>query len=257
MIAWGARRGRSKSTNAGRNMVQWVMNKVKVLAFRARIKLGMQRTLPTLDRKVLEDEVFPHLLESGCRRVLFVGCDWYTRCYNDVFQNLEYWTLELDPEKERFGSDRHIVDTVENVADHFEEGYFDAIVCNGVFGWGLNERHAVEKAFGGCLRCLRPGGLFVLGWNDVVEHRPFPLDDCHSLSQFDRYELPSLATTDYRTPTKNRHTFSFYQKPGGVFAAAREPEMADADCARSAGMNLMSLLSPFLVAMESHPFVLL
>ena len=61
------------------------------------------------------------------------------------------------------GARRHIVDRLENVTRHFGEGALDLIVCNGVFGWGLDDPDGVDEAFRGCHRCLRAGGVFVLG----------------------------------------------------------------------------------------------
>ena len=101
----------------------------------------------------------------------------------------------MDPAAARYGARRHIVDTLENICAHFPAGELDAIVCNGVFGWGLDERAAVERAFGGWFECLRPGGVFVLGWNDVPDHCPFPPRDSRSLGRFVPWTFPPLAAS--------------------------------------------------------------
>ena len=102
---------------------------------------------------------------------------------------------------------------VTDVADHFDAGSLDVILCNGVFGWGLDAREDVERAFAGCHRCLRPGGLFVLGWNDTPETRPFPLDECEALKRFEPYVFPPLGASHVPTETELRHTYDFFVKP--------------------------------------------
>lgn len=218
---------------------------------RLRVAAGVQRTLPTNDRRVLEDVIFPRLLEPDCQRILFVGCDWYTRCYNEVFADREYWTIEIDPAKRRYGSINHIVAGLEDIENYFAPGYFDAIVCNGVFGWGLNDRDAVERAFAGCLYCLREGGLFILGWNDIPERRPFPLEECQALQQFERYTLPALGMSDHRTDTSNRHTFSFYRRPETLASPLQ------ATTAQAARFDLASFVSTALLTLHDTPLALL
>ncbi|WP_233222739.1 hypothetical protein [Chroococcidiopsis sp. CCALA 051] len=39
---------------------------------------------------------------------------------------------------EKFGSKRHVVDSLLNLSQHFAPGYFDLIVYNGVFGHGID-----------------------------------------------------------------------------------------------------------------------
>ena len=167
----------------------------------------------THDRHVLERVIFPYVLEQReLQRVLFVGCQWYTRRYNRIFRRKDYWTIEVDPTQSKFGSRRHVVDGLENLARHFDPDALDVILCNGVFGFGLDARDAVEAAFAACHTCLRPGGLFVLGWNDAAEFRPFPLAECASLKRFRPLEFAPLETAEFRTDTPLRHVFSFYTK---------------------------------------------
>ncbi len=143
-------------------------------------------------------------------RVLFVGCAWYTRSYGVLFREREYWTLDPDPAKRRWGAARHVVDSLAQVCRHFAEGSLDLVICNGVFGWGLDARVEVEAACGGCRRSLRRDGVLVLGWNDVAAHRPFAPDECSALKRFRPYRFGPLNASCYRSSTRNRHTFSFY-----------------------------------------------
>ena len=60
------------------------------------------------DRTLLETAILAKLArEADVARVLFVGCDWYTKFYHRMFRDKTYWTLDIDPEKRRFGAARH------------------------------------------------------------------------------------------------------------------------------------------------------
>ena len=121
--------------------------KLKLALRNAIMSTGVELYRHTADRRMLEKIILPYFAEShGYERILFIGCDWYTRGYRRYFPEREYWTLDCDPAKQRFGSQRHIVDSMANLANHFPEGQLDLIVCNGVFGYGLNERADVEQA---------------------------------------------------------------------------------------------------------------
>src|ERR1700756_174591 len=51
-----------------------------------RYLLGLPVPMHTEDRRVLEQVIFPHFLAlPGVDRVLFVGCDWYTKHYERAF----------------------------------------------------------------------------------------------------------------------------------------------------------------------------
>lgn len=179
----------------------------------AKMALGGELYQETADRVVLEGKILPWIAEQPqLKRVLFVGCEWYTRGYRRLFNEAGYWTIEIDPSKRRYGAKQHIVDSLANVGSHFAEGELDAIVCNGVFGWGLNDKDEVEKAFEGCRTRLREGGHFVLGWNDVPAHLPFPLEESEALGKFQAATFPPLGKSVYPTDSDLRHTFNFYRK---------------------------------------------
>ena len=191
----------------------WIVNKLRGAARRFLMACGVDYYHESEDRRVLENIILPHLAErADVRRVLFVGCAWYTRGYRKIFKNQNYSTLEIDPHAAKYGARRHITDSLENIRRHFADGELDAIICNGVFGWGLDEKEAIEKAFDGCFECLREGGLFVLGWNDVPEHRPFPPRECPGLQRFTPYLFAPLSVRELSIATYNRHTYLFYRK---------------------------------------------
>jgi SAM-dependent methyltransferase len=177
--------------------------------------------LPTADRRALEQIILPDLARrSDIQRVLFVGVAWYTESYERFFfRKRAYWTLDIEPAQALFGAPggRHIVDSAANVSAHFAEGCLDLIICNGVFGWGLDDRDDVERAFDGFYRALRPAGVFLLGWNDIPPHTPFLPDDTAALRRFKPYTFRPLGTECLCLPeTDNQHTYSFYSKPDAI-----------------------------------------
>ncbi len=179
------------------------------------VRLGIDFYLKTPDRQVLEHQILPWLSSRPTMdRVLFVGCDWYTHGYRKWFKSETYWTLDYDPAKQLYGSPRrHITDSMANLARHFEAASLDLIICNGVFGWGLDAREDVESAFSAVQRALKPGGLFLLGWNDVPDHRPIPPDSIEALKALRPQVIEPLGVSKLLTDSPNRHTFNLYIKP--------------------------------------------
>lgn len=179
-----------------------------------RKRLGLHTPLNTTDRQILEQVIFPHFSSlAAVKTVLFVGCDTYTAHYQRVFfSKANYWTLEPEPSLRRFGARQHVVAAFEELARHFDESYFDLIICNGVYGWGLDRAEQCEAALSQSYACLRAGGFLLFGWDDVPRRTPVPLESIPSLSRFRRYQLPALATWRYLTATPYRHTYDFYQK---------------------------------------------
>lgn len=169
----------------------------------------------TEDRVLLETVILPYLAKSPeVTKVLFVGCEWYTKLYESLFVSKEYWTLEIDPDKRPFGARHHIVDSLMNLGRHVPSGYFDAIVCNGVFmKTAIETREEAEPSFAACRDALRPGGWFVLGWNDTDELRPYPPSESAVLATFKPAIFPPLQVGEHRTDTSYRHTYTFFRKP--------------------------------------------
>lgn len=79
----------------------------------------------------------PFLTLPQVRRVLFVGCDRYTKHFGPSFFNKhDYWTIDASENAAKFGCKHHIVDSVERLDQHFPEAGFDLIFLNGVTrGW--------------------------------------------------------------------------------------------------------------------------
>lgn len=181
-----------------------------------RRRLRVATPIDTHDRRILEQIIFPgYLADPRIRRVLFVGCDNYTVQYGEFFASVDFWTIEPDPKKQRYGARQHVVGTLEQLDRLFKPGSFDLVLCNGVFGWGLNTAEQCEAAFGNCRTCLADGGHLMIGWDDTpgAKLASTRLCDIESLSRFDRFAFPVLGTWRYVTDTPYRHTFEFYRKP--------------------------------------------
>jgi SAM-dependent methyltransferase len=177
---------------------------------------GFDLYLNSPDRVVLEDVIIPYFVSrSEYHKILFVGCDWYTKPYRKLFRNKEYWTIEIEEWRKKYAADRHIVDGLQNLGLHIESGYFDVIICNGVFGHGLNVKEDMEEALNQCFNALREGGVLVFGWNNVPQYAPFPVTtECENFKKFKPYVFEPLSTSEYLVPnTEYKHTFDFYKKP--------------------------------------------
>jgi SAM-dependent methyltransferase len=176
--------------------------------------LGRERGALAEDRRILEEVIFAHYRrDASIKTVLFVGCESYTAHYQQRhFASHDYRTLDPDPARSRFGARQHVVARLEQLQEHFPAGFFDLILCNGVYGWGLDRLEDCETALLQCEQCLAPGGHLLFGWNDVPKWDPAPLAAIRGLSRFSKYEFPPLGTSRYLTETPYRHTYSFYRK---------------------------------------------
>lgn len=180
-----------------------------------RFLLGRPTPLVSADRTVLETIIFPYFQHiPAVQSVLFVGCDWYTRHYECAcFPGKDYWTLDPASRARKFAGRQHVMAPLEELGRHSAPERFDLIVCNGVFGYGLNEVRQCELAFRECYTALRPGGYLLVGWDDIPERTPVPMEEITSLEAFERIEFPPLGTSRYLTDTSYRHTYDFLRRP--------------------------------------------
>ena len=156
-------------------------------------RLGIPIRFHSPARTVLEDTILPYYAgRKHGRKVLFVGCDWYTAHYRKIFRDSEYWTIDPNPAQKRYGSKNHIVGSIETLTHYFAPESFDLILCNGVLGFGLNQFEAAERAFNECFACLVTGGDFMLGRDDVETLVPFSIQDLTSLQKFVPCEFPAF-----------------------------------------------------------------
>jgi SAM-dependent methyltransferase len=96
---------------------------------------------------------------------------------------------------------------------HVAPGTFDAIVINGVFGWGIDSPADTELAMAETTRALAPGGIMVIGYNDTPDNHPSFVDVASpGLLAFAPYAMPKLGHC-YAVPgDAGAHTYSFFRK---------------------------------------------
>jgi SAM-dependent methyltransferase len=201
---------------AGRVLPPYLQRKLKPLipvTWRRRMKIGFWTD--TEDRRILEETIIPELVNRFKKgKILFVGCAPYTQEYPDLFKGVELWTLEPNPEMRRFGAKHHVVSDLESVKEHFKTGYFDAIICNGVLGHGLNLRDHIKTAMHGCYDCLKLGGILVLGWNDLPEtSTEMPVDEIVTDNKFADFEFQPFRSSHIEVDGPLKHHYRFLAKP--------------------------------------------
>ena len=115
-------------------------------------------------RRCLETEILPWL-QTRCRSVLFVGTASYTWHYEKLFPPGGYTTLDVNPGVAVWGASHHIVAPIEELTRHRPAGFFDGVVLNGVFGFGLDAPQEMHRAMAELQRALPADGALVVGWN--------------------------------------------------------------------------------------------
>ncbi len=128
-------------------------------------KAARIRALP--DRRVMAESYVPALAaEGGC--ILWVGCREYTLDDYAALESrgAEVWTTDIDPAAARWGREgRHRTGDVCEADRLFLDLTFDAVVCNGVLGYGVDSPDQQQRALKALAAILRPGGRLLLGWN--------------------------------------------------------------------------------------------
>jgi len=165
------------------------------------------------DRSILEEAILPYFAKDiAVQKVLFVGCSAYTQQYKELFRAKEYWTIDPKQVKRKYGSERHIVDSITNIRRYVVKNYFDVVIMNGVIGFGLNRIGNIEQAIDACYEALAGEGILVVGWNDTARRTPIDIRAIQAIGKFCEYHFSPLQACHYRTEGSQRHTFSFYRK---------------------------------------------
>lgn len=206
----------SSTVRRRRSLWQKLRTRPRRAWIQLKVILGFDARHVTPDRLVLEQRILPHYgRDASIDSVLFVGCAWYTSHYWKYFPAKRVWTIDSDSRKRKYSTRfyGHVVDSLECVDRHFDRGFFDLIVCNGVYGWGLNRPDDCERAFRACLSCLAPGGRLVVGWNETPDRNPAPFDSLEVWGEFDRLEPSPLGPSRFRVGPPDLHVFDFFVKP--------------------------------------------
>jgi len=133
-------------------------------------------------RKYLEMELLPWLCKSR-RSVLFVGAGAYTYPYYHAFEasRLRFVTIDLSPAAQVWGAREHYVGSILDVEKLIPPPKFDSVVCNGVFGFGVEGIGEMNRALNLFAELLHPEGVLLLGWNKDVVEDPLALEQAGCL----------------------------------------------------------------------------
>ena len=117
-------------------------------------------------RLFLEHEILPWIGKQYAR-VLFVGTAPYTYQFERFFKRSREHYTTIDPVGGTavWGGRNHIAAPIQEIGLHRPRGYFDCIVFNGVFGFGIDELEAQRAAIKVLHDALAPDGLLLVGWN--------------------------------------------------------------------------------------------
>jgi len=126
------------------------------------------RILGEPDRRFLHRQIVPALRRSGIRRLLFVGVRSYTRGTLRQLQDagIEVWTTDIDPAAQAFGvKGRHLTADIRSLSSGMLPFQPDAIVMNGVLGYGVDSEADCAQTLASVADLLPPNGRLLLGWN--------------------------------------------------------------------------------------------
>jgi SAM-dependent methyltransferase len=147
------------------------------------------------DRRYFEDVLLPSFAQLKPEHVLSVGTQPYCAHYGRYFNSKtsEYWTMDIEPELAHYGSPgRHITASVTDVDQHFKPGYFDVVLLNGIFGWGVNLEADQVKTLINIRKIIRPGGVLLIGWNDdITKEDVIGMSSAHGFKHGNPMGLPN------------------------------------------------------------------
>jgi SAM-dependent methyltransferase len=144
------------------------------------------------------EEVFPALARTTALSpnagVLWIGCRRYTKKYYAMLerQGAECWSIDIEPRTLRWGRPgRHITGDVLELGRLFRTNYFDAVLCNGILGWGVDAPIDQRKAFEAMATVTKPNGWLLVGWN--IDRMSDPLKSGLPDRWFEHTPLPGFA----------------------------------------------------------------
>lgn len=138
----------------------------------------LEREIPFYpDRVHMRDVILPILSTYPGANILNVGCRRYSVGINLQLRaaGKTVSTIDIDPSAARWGTERHVVGDATCLEAYFEQGIFDVVIFNGIFGFGIDDGDQIDRALIGLSLVLKPGGILVLGWNldritDLMSH---------------------------------------------------------------------------------------
>lgn len=171
--------------------------------------------LRTGARRRLEYDVFYHISkESSPERILSIGVAPYTTFYPRLFPNAAFVTIDRDAECASCGSPRgHVVGDATELGKYWPPATFDTVICNGVYGWGIDTEEQLRRLLASIHTVLAPGGGLLFGWNPVEGLDPIELESRRE--QLFRDFIPSSLSGREFVDVSSilDHRFRFFRKP--------------------------------------------
>ena len=160
-------------------------------------------------RQFLERTIMPWLLNNR-QTVLFVGTAAYTYPYYRGFERtgVRLVTIDPHPRGDLWGARHHIEGSILDQKVLAGLQPFDAIICNGVFGFGIDSIDEMNRALEIFSGLLKPQGLLVLGWNKGCSEDPTALQKYQILFE-SNLNLPFAARVEFRGET---HSYDIWTR---------------------------------------------
>jgi len=139
-----------------------------------RLKNDLGAVIDTFDIKRLPDRLYfvetivPNVAKFGTCKLLFVGCRSYSEDYCKLWTDMgiDCWTMDIDPVAARWGMPgHHVIGDMLEADKYFAPASFDAVIMNGLFGFGIETVEQIERALRAGSILVPAGGLLVVGWN--------------------------------------------------------------------------------------------
>lgn len=179
-------------------------------------RFGVHYALRSPDRIFLEQQIIDRLLRApDIRRVLFAGVEVYTWHYKYLLAGKDFHTIDWDASKKRYGNGKaHVIGSVCDLERLYAEGEFDAVIFNGLVGYGLDSAADVDRALTAAHTVLRDGGILIIGWNNTPQHLAFSLDQLPGYQLFATQAPRGIGLSSHRHEISpvGRHTFDFLIK---------------------------------------------
>jgi len=177
------------------------------------ITIGVEFPLKSDNRLFLENQIFDLLnarfkQQATPARCLFLGTDKRSWHYPKRL-NAELLTLDIEPKKAIYGNrGHHTIGSAGTLLQYYEPRSFDAIIANGLIGFGMNQLEDCEALLAGSHAVLKENGLLVLGYNDGAEFVNFKVRDSKNYKLFEEF-APNHQTLDRCQYEFGDHTFVF------------------------------------------------
>lgn len=202
------------------------LRKLKYIANRALFRLspvlaervGIDFRLDTPSRVFLETRVFAYLnrlaaLQREPQQLLFLGLDKHNWHYPRLLR-ATFRSLDISPRNAVYGRPGlHRIGDALDMAEHYGADAFDVVVANGLLGFGIDGEAGLRRLLAQCHAVLRPGGVLVLGYNDLPERTPFPVEVSPEFEEFVP-AIDGVIASRHMVDDPYRHVYCFCRKSG-------------------------------------------